>query len=121
MKCNTPKPPKMPKTWDRLSQYDRDVLTKVMSDTVYDRVDKELRDVQEIWIKMLCIMLHDSHDMDETELLQVIADWKRMYRRNERIKTREEQTAWLDRELARCFPTCGFPQFRIDEMKGECS
>lgn len=119
MKCNTPKPPKMPKTWDRLSDYDRKILTKVMSDTAYDMVDKELRDTQEIWIKLCCVLLHDSHDMDETELLQVIADWKRMYRRNERIKTKEEQTAWLDRELARCFPTCGFPQFRIDEMKGE--
>ena len=117
MKCNTPKPPKMPKTWDRLSQYDRDVLTKVMSDVTYERVDQELKEVQEVWIKLCCILLHDRHDMDEEELLQFIADWKHMYRRNERLKTKEEQTAWLNTELARCFPSCGFPQFRIDEMK----
>ena len=118
MKCNTPKPPKMPKTWDRLSQYDRDVLTKVMSDTVYDRVDKELRDVQEIWIKLCCIILREMGNTEE-ELMQFIAAWKRMYRRNERIQTKEEQTLWLELEMSRCFPTCGFPQFRIDEMKGE--
>ena len=119
MKCNTPKPPKMPKTWDRLSQYDRDILTKVMSDVVYDRVDTELRDVQEIWIKLCCILLHDFHEMDEEELLRFIAGWKRMYRRNERIKTKEEQAAWLESELQRCFPECGFPQIRIDEMRGD--
>lgn len=117
MKCNTPKPPKMPKSWDRLPQYERDIITKIMSDTAYEIADKQLADTQEVWIKMLCVMLHDFHDMDEEELLRVIANWKRMYRRNQRIETKEEQTAWLDSELARCFPTCGFPQFRIDEMK----
>ena len=116
MKCNTPKPPKMPKTWDQLCQYDRDVLTRVMSETVYDRVDQELKDTQEVWIKMGCIIL-DEMGLPEEQLLQFIAAWKRMYRRNARIKTKEEQDAWLNRELARCFPTCGFPQFRIDEMK----
>ena len=116
MKCNVPKPPKMPKTWDQLCQYDRDVLTRVMSETVYDRVDQELKDTQEVWIKMACIILYKM-GMTEEQLLQFIADWKHMYRRNQRIKTKEEQTAWLDSELARCFPSCGFPQFRIDEMK----
>jgi hypothetical protein len=106
----------MPKTWDRLSQYDRDVLTKVMSDVTYERVDQELKEIQEVWIKMGCIIL-DEMGLTEEQLLQFIAAWKRMYRRNQRIETKEEQTAWLDRELARCFQETGFPQFRIDEMK----
>jgi hypothetical protein len=117
MKCNTQKPPKMPKCWDRLPQYERDIITKIMSDTAYEIADKQLADTQEVWIKMLCIMLHDRHNMDEMELLQVIADWKHMYRRNARLKNKEEQDAWLDSGLARCFPETGFPQFRIDEMK----
>ena len=79
MKCNTPKPPKMPKTWDRLSQYDRDVLTKVMSDVTYERVDQELKEIQEVWIKMACIILYKM-GMTEEQLLQFIADWKHMYR-----------------------------------------
>ena len=117
MKCNRPKPEKLPKAWDRLPQYERDLIIRIMSETASETADKQLADTQEVWIKLCCILLHDRHDMDEEELLQFIADWKRMYRRNARIKTKEEQTAWLDTELARCFPSCGFPQFRIDEMK----
>ncbi len=117
MKCNTPKPEKLPKSWDQLKDYDRQTILKVMTDTAYEIADKQLADTQEIWIKLCCILLHDNHNMDEEELLQFIAGWRRTYRRNARIETKEEQAAWLDSELARCFPSCGFPQFRIDEMK----
>ena len=117
MKCNTPKPQKLPKAWDRLPQYERDLITKIMTDTAYEISDKQLADTQEIWIKLCCILLHDNHQMTEEELLQFVAGWKRMYRRNERIETKEEQKAWLDSEMQRCFPACGFPQIRIDELK----
>ena len=116
MKCNTPKPQKMPKSWSRLPQYERDLIIRIMSETASETADKQLADTQEVWIKMGCIIL-DEMGLTEEQLLQFIAAWKRMYRRNQRIKTKEEQTAWLDSALARCFPTCGFPQFRIDEMK----
>ena len=116
MKCNTPKPPKMPKSWDQLRDYDRQIILKVLDETADDRADKKLADTQEVWIKMGCIIL-DEMGLTEEQLLQFIAAWKRMYRRNQRIETKEEQTAWLDRELARCFQETGFPQFRIDEMK----
>lgn len=118
MNANIPRPPKMPKTWDRLSDYDRKILTKVMTDTAFDMADKQLADTQEVWIKLACIILHDGFQMEEEELFQFIASWKRMYRRNARIQTKEEQSLWLEVELNRCFPG-GFPQFRIDEMKGD--
>lgn len=117
MNCNMPKPKKLPKSFYRLPQYEQDVLMKAMSDASYDAADAKLADTQEVWIKLSCIQLCDM-GLTEEELMQYIAGWKRMYRRNERIETEEEQKAWLDREMARCFPTCSFPQFRIDEMKG---
>lgn len=117
MNCNMPKPKKLPKSFYRLPQYEQDVLMKAMSDASYDAADAQLADTQEIWIKMSCSIWH-SMGATEEQLLQYIASFKRMYRRNERIETEAEQKAWLDREMSRCFPTCGFPQFRIDEMKG---
>ena len=117
MNCNIPKPPKMPKSWYRLPQYERDQLTKILTDTAYDIADKESAETQEIWIKLCCILLHDRHEFDELELLQFIAGWKMMYRRNERCEDKEAQTAWLEKEMQRCFPS-GFPQMRIDDMKG---
>lgn len=117
MNCNMPKPKKLPKSFYRLPQYEQDVLMKAMSDASYDAADAQLADTQEIWIKMSCSIWH-SMGATEEELLQYIALFKRMYRRNERIETEAEQKAWLDSEMKRCFPENGFPQFRIDEMKG---
>lgn len=117
MKCNIPKPAKLPKSFYNLPQYEQDALMKAMSDASYDAADRQLADTQEIWIKLSCSIWH-SMGATEEELLQYIALFKRMYRRNERIQTEEEQKAWLDKEMALCFPTNGFPQFRIDEMKG---
>lgn len=117
MKCNMPKQKKLPKSFYRLPQYEQDVLMKAMSDASYDASDAQLADTQEIWLKMSCSIWH-SMGATEEQLLQYIASFKRMYRRNERIETEAEQKAWLDSEMKRCFPTCGFPQFRIDEMKG---
>lgn len=116
MKCNMPKPKKLPKPFYSLPQYEQDALMKAMSDASYDAADMKLADTQEVWLKMSCIIWHRMGATEE-QLLQYIAGFKRMYRRNERIETEAEQKAWLDSELARCFPSCGFPQFRIDEMK----
>lgn len=118
MKANLPKAPKMPKCWHRLPDYERQTILRIMTDTAYDIADKQLADTQEIWIKLACIILHEMGHTEE-ELLQFIAAWKRMYRRNARIQTKEEQALWLELELSKCFPTCGFPQFRIDDMKGD--
>lgn len=118
MKANLPKAPKLPKSFYRLPQYEQDVLLKAMSDAAYDSADKQLADTQEIWIKLACIILREMGHNEE-ELLQFIAAWKRMYRRNARIQTKEEQALWLELELSKSFPTCGFPQFRIDDMKGD--
>lgn len=119
MKCNLPKPQKPPKSWDRLPQSEKDLLNKTMTDWAYDIIDREQEQLQEIWIKLACILLHNNYGLTEEEMLQFIAGWKRIYRRNERIKTKEEQTAWLDEEMKKCFPTCGFPQIRIDELKNK--
>ena len=118
MKANTPKPQKLPKCWQRLPDYERQQILKIMTDTAYEIADKQAAELQEIWIKLSCIQLHDM-GLSEEDLLRYIAGWKRMYRRNERCKDKEAQTAWLESELKRCFPDCGFPQIRIDEMKGD--
>lgn len=118
MKCNTPKPPKLPKSWHRLPDYERQEILKILSDTAFDIADKQLADTQEVWIKLCCMILRDM-GMTEEQLLQFIAAWKRMYRRNARIGSKEEQALWLELEMSKCFPSCGFPQFRIDDMKGD--
>lgn len=107
----------MPKSWWRLPIAERESLKKVLSDHCYDLVNKEEAELQEIWIKLSCILLHETFGFGEKRLLRFISRWDRVYRRNARNKDKAGQTAWLDAEMAKCFPRGGFPQDRIDHLK----
>lgn len=107
----------VPRSWHTLPPIEKRAIENLVKEEAYKIVDRENDEMQEIWIKLSCILLHDM-GLTEDELLQYIAGWKRMYRRNERCGNKDEQTAWLAREMERCFPS-GFPQMRIDDMKSK--
>ena len=100
-----------------MSPSERQRIAKYYTQQAYNLADKEHERVQEVMIKANCIYKHKYEGATEEQLLQYVAEWKRFYRRLERLKTQEEQDAWLDEQMKECFPTCGFPQFRIDELK----
>lgn len=114
MNCNIPKPPKPPKPWERLPQRDKDIISQVYTDLLNEQLDKDIQVVQEVMIKLGCTILNEM-GLTEEELLQYVALWRKAYRRIAREQLR--QTEWLDEQMARCFPTHGFPQDRIDNMK----
>ena len=111
MKCN------IPKDVMDMSPSQRQRIAKYYTQQAYNLADKEHERVQEVMIKANCIYKRKYEGATEEQLLQYVAEWKRFYRRLERMKTQEEQDAWLDEQMKQCFPTCGFPQFRIDELK----
>jgi TRAP-type C4-dicarboxylate transport system substrate-binding protein len=111
MKCN------VKRSWDSLKPAERRALEKSLQEWANLQADKENEKVQEFLIKMHCIWMRDREATDE-EIFDYIAWMKRTYRRVARCKTEAEQNAWMDAELARCFPG-GFPQFRIDDMKSK--
>ena len=111
MKCN------LPLSWHRLPQREKDAIQAEFDKQLNYLIDKEEAEVQEIWIKLACILLHETYGFGEERLLRFIAAWDRVYRRNARLETKSEQKEWLDAEMAKCFPKTGFPQFRIDRLK----
>lgn len=111
MKCN------LPKSWDQLPQSQRDLIQDEFNKQLNHLIDKEEAEVQDIWIKLACINLHETFGFGEERLMRFIAAWNKVYRRNERMQTKAEQKAWLDAEMEKCFPKSGFPQMRIDKLK----
>lgn len=107
----------VPRSWHTLPPIERRAIENLVQEEAYKLSDKEHEYVQEFMIKTDCIYMHDVLGCTEDELLAYIAWRKRTYRKIDRFTNRAEQDAWLAREMERCFPTCGFPQFRIDELK----
>lgn len=100
-----------------MSPSERQRIAKYYTQQAYNLADKEHERVQEVMIKGNCSMLARVFGFTEEQLLAYVAEWKRFYRRLERLGTQEAQDAWLDEQMITCFPSCGFPQFRIDELK----
>lgn len=111
MRCN------IPKDVMDMSPSQRQRIAKYYTQQAYNLADKEHERVQEVMIKGFCVITAQIFNATEEELLAGIAEWKRLYRRLERLGTQEAQDAWLEEQMKECFPTCGFPQFRIDELK----
>lgn len=111
MRCN------IPRQVTQMSPSDRKMIAKYYTGQMYNGMDKENERVQEVMIKGNCSMLARVFGFTEEQLLAYVAEWKRFYRRLERLGTQEAQDAWLEEQMKECFPTCGFPQFRIDELK----
>ena len=111
MKCN------LPLSFNKLPRSEQENLQKALNERVNHLVDREEAEVQEIWIKLACILLHETFGFGEERLCRFIAAWDRIYRKNASTQTKAEQTEWLDSELKKCFPKIGFPQRRIDRLK----
>ena len=111
MKCN------LPTSFNKLPKSERESIQNALNEELNHLVDKEEAELQEIWIKLACILLHENFGFGEDRLGRFIAAWHRVYRRNERLQNKSEQTAWLNAEMAKCFPKYGFPQRRIDSLK----
>lgn len=102
----------LPKSFSQLRKSEQDRILKQMEEAM----DNELCDAQFIWIKMACCILHDM-GKTESEITQFIGGWKRLYRGNSRIATREEQTAFLDGRMAEIFGEGGFPEEFMQSLK----
>lgn len=119
MRANVPKPKKPPRPVELMPEYQRQQIAKYYTGEAYKLADQEHEYVQEFMMKTDCIYMHDFLGCTEEQLLQYIAWRKRTYRRLDRFANRAEQDAWLESEMKRIFPTCGFPQMRIDDLKSK--
>ena len=102
---------RIPKSYESLSPAEQ----RKIEDMVQRQIDHEEAELQKIWIAYSCIILHNLYGMGKDRLFRYIAAWKNMYRRNDRFKTKEEQTNFIKSEMEKFFPD--FPFEYIDRLE----
>lgn len=117
MKANIPKPQKMPKSWFRLPQYERDAITEAITDQYYGHLNHEEAELQKVWLKIMCIVNHDVLKVGKVRAMSVLFRWKRVYRIVGKFKTTAERDAWLDAELDKIFGKGGYPSDWVDSLE----
>lgn len=115
---------KIPKSYKELSHTDQQELKKFTQDVALEAAEKMLernaRIMLEIYMKMVCAMLHDMpNGYGEKRLRVFLAGHKRVFARHFRLVERGEQLQYLNKRMAEIFKKDGFPQNFIDDLLGE--
>lgn len=118
MKANLKKPPKPPKSWDRLPAFEKKVIEDYCEQVTNERINHEEAELQKRWLQLACIVLHNQKDpYGKMRCMAFLKDWKRAYNILARFKTNAEVTAYLKKEMDSIFGVDGYPYEWIDKLE----
>lgn len=103
----------MYKSWDRLPPSEKRKIAEVKQQEIYEDEAK----LQKIWLMLDCIVHYDYMGMSKEECLLHLANWREVYRLNSKLKTEEEQFAWLNAKMTEIFGEGGYPYEYIDKLE----
>lgn len=113
MKANTPK------AWGSLPPAQRKQIEEHALKIAREQMEKDGRIMLDLYIKMVCLTLHDAFGFGEKRLTYFLGNHKRLFNRQVRIVQNGTQLEYLDKRMAEIFRKNGFPQEFFDKMLGE--
>ena len=99
----------------RIEEYSREVALEAAR----MQTEKDGRIMLDLYIKMVCVTLHDAFGFDEEQLTMFLGNHKRLFHRQARMVRDGEQIEYLNARMAEMFPKNGFPQSFFDNMLGD--
>ena len=108
---------RIPKSFMSLPQSEKDKINEAMTEEVLKQVVHEQAELQKIWLKMACIVLHNSFGFGKNRCLLFLANWREMYRLNSKIEGKEEQKKFLAGDIDSIFGKDGYPEEYIDKLE----
>ena len=108
---------RLPKSWDRLPKSEKDIINRVMTEEVVKQVCHEQAELQKIWLKFACIVLHNSFGFGKERCLLFLGNFREIYRTNSKFEGKEEQERFLTEEIDKIFGKGGYPSKYIDKLE----
>jgi hypothetical protein len=115
--------PKPPREYHELSKAGQkrieDYIIEIATEAAKKQEEKDIRVVLDLYIKMICYMLHDTERFGKKRLTRVLYNHKHMFKGQNRLVTRGEQLDYLNKRMDEIFGKDGFPNHIIDSILGE--
>lgn len=113
---------KIPREWRDMSPAQRKRVDEFIRNTAYEAAamqeEKDSRIILDIYMKMVCLILHDAFGFGEKRLRMFLGNHKRVFGRQTKLVKKGEQLEFLNAEMAKIFRKEGFPQGFVDDMLG---
>ena len=114
---------RIPKAYSQLSPKEKEKLKSFTQEVALEAAEKmderNCRIILDIYMKMVCVVLHDAFGFGEKRLRMFIGNHKRLFERQSKLVAKGNQLEYLDKRMAEIFRKDGFPQKFIDDMLGE--
>lgn len=109
----------IPRSWQSLPQAQRKKIEEYLREVVVKEIEKDTRIMLDIYIKMVCVVLHDAFGFGEKRLNMFLGNHRRLFATQRRMVKNNTQLKYLDKRMSEIFRKGGFPQSFFDNMLGE--
>lgn len=108
---------RVPRSWDTLPESEKKAINEYFTEQLNIALDKQEAELQHIWLKLACLLLHSAFKFGKSRCLMFLGNWMHIYRANARCKTAAEQTEWLDKEMTAIFGEDGYPEQFVKSLE----
>ena len=112
MRANTPK------AWESLPPAQRRQIEEYALGIAKKQNERDGRIMLDLYIKMVCLILHDAFGFGEKRLNMFLGNHRRLFHRQRRMVQDNTQIDYLNERMAQIFKKNGFPQQFFDDMLG---
>lgn len=97
----------------------KEYIIEVATEGARKQEEKDCRIILDLYMKMVCCVLHDAFGFGEKRLNYFLGNHKRMFNFQNRLVMKGEQLEYLNQRMDEIFKKDGFPQEFIDSLLGE--
>lgn len=97
----------------------QDYVVEIATEAAKKQEEHDCRIILDLYMKMVCCVLHDAFGFGEKRLTLFIANHKRLFARQSRLVTKGEQMEYLNKRMSEIFKKDGFPQEFLDKLLGD--
>lgn len=113
---------RIPKTLESLSASQRkrinDYCKSVALEAAQETVERDGRIMLDLYIKMVCLTLHDVFGFGEKRLLLFLGNHRQLFFDQKEMVENNTQVEYLNAEMAKIFRKNGFPEKFFEKMLG---
>lgn len=104
-----------PRQKEKLKNFIKEVATEAAE----TQAEHDRRIMLDLYLKMVCCVLHDAFGFGEKRLNYFLGNHKRLFERQNRLVNKGQQIEYLNKRMSEIFRKDGYPQEFIDSLIGE--
>lgn len=113
----------IPKEYDQLSKKARERIVEYCREVAYkaakETIERDNRIILNIYMKMVCKVLHDHFGMGEDRLYLFLGLHKKLFQEQAKLVKSGTQLEQLNADMAKIFRKSGFPEDFLEGILGK--